>query len=869
MIEKRLKEEYPTVEKRLYAIKTDEKWKWLGKLYPPVFTRDRQIIFMSVDKFLSRNATIVEPSYMFYNSDIIDNAIIFIDEFDATKETLLKNIIQNGLRDKLDYVKLFSSIYSSLQTITFPAELTTPSQKRKNGKYADQSLQGIIDGIREKADTIYKNFSLQFSHKTIKRAEETAHNFLFHDYQFHSVLDGNKSYITTECDAEKKINAITFSEKKPINKTNNIQVLLGKLRGFISWFQGGINILAINFMQRKQEKSGDDEFTFEESVSSVLNLFRLDKEYIDYLKNQIMISFHKANKNITSSDFDISFYENGFRFYDFIDDSAHDMQSKIIMCSFQTTPEKILLRFCEKAKVIGISATATIDTVVGNYDLDYLSEKMQSVYKEISKSDYLRLEEDFNKSQAGYSNISIHAELLGEQSDNDYSVDSWMKVYSKTEIAERIYNKVAQKSSSANGDNKNYNQQRYLRIAMVYKKFITISDIKSLLCVLTKYPTKDDSVLNLEILYDIFRYIGDENKPGFDTRNSVVLLKSEEFESKKNSVTSRLVKGEKLFVISVYQAIGIGQNLQYKAPDEIRESLVRINGRHSEEKDYDAIYLDKPTNLLVNFINNQYVKEEDFAKAIFQYEFLQEWGELSTDDAIKHIKNAFNHFTSEGTAKKDYVKNVHDSHSIRMLSTRYIIQAIGRICRTNLKNKNIYIFADTRIADSIDVSVKKDRFLNREFLALIDEVEKHDYKSPEERSLENKANLTSNRVNRCIYNMLEEEWTNKRIDDWQKLRRLVLSNPTMSSTDAYKNKAARNFYIRQPRKQNIYYYSEQEDFYDIKVSFSGDREHTKAVSAEGTNLLKLMEFKTIREMFEQRGYATDFKPNDYIMSPAL
>ncbi len=867
MLQTRLAKEYTTVEKRIYAIKTDKNWQWLGKLYPSVFTRDRQIIFMSVDKFLSRNATIVEPSYMFYNSDIIDNAIIFIDEFDATKETLLKNVIQNGLRDKIDYVELFSSIYSSLQTNAFPADLTTPSQKRKNGEYADQSLQGIIDGIREKADAIYKDFSLQFSHKTIERAEESAHNFLFQDHQFHSVLDGNKSFITSKCDRKKKINAITFSKEKPANETNNIQVLLGKLRGFISWFQGGINILAINYMQRKQEsrKSGDDEFTFEASVRSVLDLFHLNKDYIDYLTSQIMISSHKVKGNIASSDFDRSFYENGFRFYDFEDDSAHDMQSKIMMCSFQTTPEKILLRFCEKAKVIGISATATIETVVGNYDLDYLKVKMQGAYSEISQSDYHRLEKEFNESQAGYSNITIYAELLGEQSDNDYSVNSWMKVYSNPEIAERIYNKVGQKST----DNKNYNQQRYLRIALAYKKFITTQDIKSFLCVLTKHPKKNDSSLDLEILYDIFGFIGAENLPGFDTKNSVVLLDGDEYESKKNSATARLENGEKLFVISVYQTIGAGQNLQYKAPDEIRESLVRINERSSEEKDYDAIYLDKPTNLLVNFMNNQAVEEEDFVKSIFQYEFLQEWGELSADEATKHIKNAFKHFTGGGTAKKDYVKNVHDSRSIRMLSTRYIIQAIGRICRTNLKNRNIYIFADNRITDCIDVSVEEGRLLNREFLALIDEVKRNGYKSPEEISIENEANLTSSRANKYIRNMLEEEWTDKRIENWQTLRNLVLKQPTMSAADAKDNFVAWNHYIRQPHKRNIYYYSQQEDFNNIRVSFSYDSEHANTVSADGTNLLRLMEFQPIREMFEQRGYATNFEPNDYIMSPTL
>lgn len=412
-----LTKEFSTVEKRIYAIKTDKRWQWLGTLYPAVFTNDRQIIFMSVDKFLSRNTTIVEPSYMFYNSDIINNAIIFIDEFDQTKDTLLKNIIQNGLRDKIDYVELFSSIYSSLNTNSFPAALTTPSQKRMGGKYADQSLDGILNGIREKAETIYNSFSLQYSHRTTDTTESASHNFLFQDHQFHSVLDGGKAFITTHSDSKQRINAISFSKEKPANDNNNIQVLLGKLRGFISWFLGGINILAINYMERKieQRKDGDDEFTFESAVRSVLSLFRLNDEYIDYLTAQILISSHKTKGDIEPSEFDRSFYENGFRFYAFEDDSTHDMQSKIMMCSFQNTPEKTLLRFCEKAKVIGISATATIETVVGNYDLEYLKAKMQSAFEAMSEKDRLRLKTDFSQSQTGYSQVQISCELLGEK----------------------------------------------------------------------------------------------------------------------------------------------------------------------------------------------------------------------------------------------------------------------------------------------------------------------------------------------------------------------------------------------------------------------------------------------------------------------
>nr|MBO4517533.1 hypothetical protein [Clostridia bacterium] len=867
LLQTMLAKEYPSVDKRLYAIKTEKRWQWLGELYPAVFTKDRQIIFMSVEKFLSRNSTIVETSYVFYNSSIIENAVIFIDEFDATKETILNNIIQNGLRDRIDYVDLFLSIYGPLQTASFPAALTIPSKKRKASDYANQSLQAVIDGIKEKAEIIYDTYSLQFNHRT-NVDENNSRNFLFQDHQFHSVLNGNNKYVTTTSIKTDRINAIKFTEERPELESNNIQILLGKLRGFISWFLGGVNILAINYMQRKLEekRDGDEDFTFEYAIRSVLSLFRLNQIYIDFLTSQILISSHKAKGDIQSSEFDKTFYENGFRYYAFEDDAGHDMQSRMMMCSFQNTPEKILLRFCEKAKVIGISATATIDTVVGNFDLDYLKAKMQSSYVEMSDEDYNRLSRNFEETQCGYNQVNIHTELLGDTDYNSYGIKSWQRVFDDREIAEEAYNIVQRKRSD---NENNYNSERYLRITEAYKQFLCHADIKSFLCVLTKHPQFKDSTLDLNTIYDLFELTAKVFQPGFDARKSVVKLDGDEFDQKKNDVTRRLERGEKLFVISVYQTIGAGQNLQYKAPATIIKSLIKVNDRDSGEKDYDAIYLDKPTNLLVNFIQGQSVEEDQFAKALFQYEFLQENAEISIDESVKSIKNAFRAFMSNGSAKGEYVSNQRDCKSIRMLATRYIIQAIGRICRTNLKQKDIYVFADSRIAESLDVSVVEKRIVNREFSALLGRISQVHYKSPEERSLEAKAALTSIRVNKDIRNMIEEDWNDKSIEKWQVLRDLVLRYPTLSHEEVSRNFVAYNYYVEMPKKANRIYYNQEEDFNKISVGFVKASEYKYTLSAEGAKLIQLMSFPDIKQYFKSAGYATEFAENDFIMSPPL
>lgn len=52
-----LSKKYTSVRQRLNAIKTENDWKWVGALYPAVFTQDKQILFMSIP-FDSRMGTI-------------------------------------------------------------------------------------------------------------------------------------------------------------------------------------------------------------------------------------------------------------------------------------------------------------------------------------------------------------------------------------------------------------------------------------------------------------------------------------------------------------------------------------------------------------------------------------------------------------------------------------------------------------------------------------------------------------------------------------------------------------------------------------------------------------------------------------------
>ena len=209
MIESELKQ-FRTPKEKLKNIANNLDYHWIGELYPAVYTREKRIVFMSMDKFFLGNTTIIEPTYSFYNNDITKNAIIFIDEFDATRDRLLNQIITRGLENHIDYLGLFHRVYASLKTRDFPAELTTASKlqqayldEHKNAKNPTE----IIEGFGGVFDETYDRFAMQNSFKTEEDGKgDRSRNFIFNDLQFHSVFEGYRY--------EGKTELVAFYKKK-------------------------------------------------------------------------------------------------------------------------------------------------------------------------------------------------------------------------------------------------------------------------------------------------------------------------------------------------------------------------------------------------------------------------------------------------------------------------------------------------------------------------------------------------------------------------------------------------------------------------------------------------------------------------------
>lgn len=837
-----------TKAEKINLIKNNSKYQWIEKLYPAVNTDNKKIIFMSLDKFLVRNSTIVEPSYNFIdNKAFLKDSIIFIDEFDTSKDVLLKNVIKESLDAKINIVELFRIICSGVENTSFSKLLIEISKgledkiNSKEKKY--YTPEEIIGEFKSRCSEIKLKYNLFDYHKLAETEKENA-NFLFQDYKFHTILDDIKSTIYIDNDKDYHLNWIKKSNNLNISEEQNLFCMLQDIKSFLVYFQNGIKFISENYRNLKKQRNQEiNNFTYESSIKTVLSEFGIEGKYLNYLTLQIMNAIKNVSYQIVDlkSELDFSVYEKGFRFYNFLDNDTFDTQSKINLLAFNLSPEKIMIYLCKSAKVIGISASATLDTVTGNYDIQYIKSKLGNLFYVKSDVEEKRIGEFILKKLGNYDEITININKCTITEKN--YLDELEKIFDK-EICLKIIEEI---SNYAKDD---FIKARYCKVAYAMSMFFK-NNIKSFLFI-TNISLKANLDFNSKCVKNIFNII----KPSINNAHYFSLDGSvDKFERIKQVINQKLKSGKSVFVISTYQTLGAGQNLQYEF-NEIFESdlkLINDNNYNSNRKDFQAIFLDKPTNMFVNMNTNQ--NEEQLLKYIYQVKCLEEKGQFSLIEATAEIKKAVKIFYHASAIKISTPRSKH----IYMHTAKIIMQAIGRICRTNIKNKNVYIFYDCQMEFDL-ASCKYDfseRQLNYEFKALLDNCT--NVKQIKDESLHNINNSKIKKNNEKIDSLSKFKYKSD-IDKWEELREIVLKYPFDNIGIHHEY----DIYCHLKEQSKYYYYNlDKNNNYNITYN----EINNKCVSEEMANLSVLMKIPNIKDFFKEKEYATNFENSNYILLP--
>lgn len=878
-ITKQLKHRFSTKTQRKNAIRSDSNYKWIGNLYPAVFTDDYKIILMSVSKFMKRNSILIDASYEFLNSDLIENAIIVIDEFDATKDTIQSELIEKSLAMQEDYIQLFRQIYRTLN----PNDFSTDMRQAMN-QVENSSNRNTFSSLMAEAREIAESYHVRLSIKTREDFVDPRQTFLFNDGSFHTVLREGAQYIRSTLNEKDNRIDVFFEGKDDFFKNRNkekdivLYSLLREINIFLLHFRLFSIEWARNYMDIiNSSRSGMmDAMNLENAISTILKRLGLTNKQMDLLMGETCQMVRNNRELILE---DRSFYQVGMEYYEFEDNDSHHDNTNLKFVKVYDTPEKIMLYLAGKATVFGMSATAEVDTVVGNYDLRYLKEQLKErFYKTPSNlKDKTRaaLEQRWKAYTDG--GINVHGEVINSDIQG-FKAEDYCKTFMDAEFARYSANIIT------NITDNEYQIIRYCNVLKAMCIFNKNEDIQSMLYLGMALPKKNNPGMDEGVLQQLFEYSQVSTK---QNSSSVCFLRGDKFEQDKEELQQRLSCGEKIFVMSSYQTIGAGQNMQYKIPEG--RKVVQL-GEFAEDdkrflyKDFDALYLGNITNMTVNTYQDERITAHDLLQMLFQIEELYENGEMNYYEKDQMLKLAFRSYTG---SEQFTLNKLYKLKSVAVQASRMVLQAVGRMCRTFVKNPNIYLFVESELLEKLYVGELKKRILPPEMKAIVDMRESlgKDY-LPEENLMLNKAEKISSVGLWTIRRMLAKDWTADSMQLWEQLRILVLQYPTASTNDWQNNEYLQKLYITSGEKRNQYIYSQYSDFNDVTIDFGNDKvafKNSKRAKIKGntdevaiyemsekeSGLPAILKYPGMKAHFEEMGYALKFEMNEYLLSPVL
>jgi hypothetical protein len=492
-------------KERKSIIKNDSRYQWIGKIYPTVFTDDYKVYLLSISKFLRRNDTLIKPSTPFISADVLKNAIVFIDEFDASKDTIQEFIIEKAVNAQNDYLDMVKELHGKLNNY-LPANSFYEPYK----EYAkDKPYLRTLESLKEEIESLYKKYALYFSYKTNDDFDRNR-NFLFFDGAFRSYLHSNNYYVRcVKDDINRRVKIFyetkeQYENNKELNSDINIYSLLRDSTRFLNDFARFIANWAERYaiaenIKRKSLPSIVELYSFEEAVDTICDIYFRNKHLNEVFQDLILSNTIRNIRDSKDAIDDYSFYNRGFKFFEFVNSDSHNEETKVNFVQIDETPEKILLFLAKNAKVIGLSATAQIKSVLSNYSLKYLKRELQGSLQTLTNETYESLIKSQEDKWKPYQDktIHIHVESVDRNKENYSFQDRIKLIVENKDLEKNFCNKL--QNINLDSNNREYYQKRYCNIFSALKNFIDNDDIESFLCLNMALPQKGLAAFDLNL----------------------------------------------------------------------------------------------------------------------------------------------------------------------------------------------------------------------------------------------------------------------------------------------------------------------------------------------------------------------------------
>lgn len=820
----------------------------LEKLFPACRIDDdsTQVLFMTTAKLLYPWHAL-ERNYRV--SEILDNSLIVIDEFDRQQGEFLTHLL-NGAKD-FDVISLVRRLYSSFNSFKVQG---------------DDEFEGVDESFnkfREQLKEFDTNWSVglrpYITDKTIQAGVENQNRVftLLSDRMSLHAINFKHDELKSEIDIYKGSHEIgTGGDKSAITYVNNASQVV---RAFCNSMLSATNKLSNNL----RKISGSKPHSTEDLIVKVLNHFglaELRNDVISLLSARLCFRVQKDYKSY-------SFHDSGFEITKISKFTELDNTATAATFELALTPTGLLANWVlEGAKILGISATATSQTAIHNFDLPYLENVLGDRVKKLNKLQKQGIQREYlSKRRYKEQQVNILVTAISERLAGG-GVDTLYKEFLGGHVDDLMLETRMSKLLDVPVKSLFFAKNRVNKLVGAIKNFSEHNSNRYLFCML------NNSYKSAEF-FRFMEFIGSKYGVRIFENINAASFRNDQF----NSVLQLLENSdEKVVVITNYQATGAGISPSYSINKFDDYVYIGPEGEPpiQNKTDIDAIYIEQPKSLIGSLIYEGQTPEDRYfavKKNVHDALMLHEKEILVASD-VKPILNKFIATNVKGMSVNSLIGLYKDTDDYRYALYRFVEQALGRMCRTEWKKREISImfdaehdFIQTLASDNRDLS-----YLSEEYAALVTKVKKEcrlEAKQKLSNTYSAKASRNYSHIQRLITSVYRHQ-NSDAIAQYKRLRKEVLEYPTVPELPTGESN---RYYIRSELLGSYRYHIDQQNENGLTQIFINAEDYAgqNVVSGSSAKLDILMSNQVVKSHFANKGFATSFGDHEFLIAPAM
>lgn len=857
---------------------------YLNQYFPEINLNQHQLVLLTWAKFTrSYQSFFSSQSITISRDEELGDSLVVLDEIDEMKRILSDQIVDDGLRLPIDFLALFREIHAA----------TTNLQKRRPAEImAILRQKQRFSQLKQRVNYLDQKYKLTEDYKTVNSAAKT--NFIFNLSSL--TITSSQAWWSQDNPAEKKV---ILTELKPKIHDLHFYEMVRQIGRFLETFTSLMGKWAelYQLQVNGQREDLDNQLQLESALRTICDTLWLSQE----AKNIITAMFqrlggrrHEVAKIKFENYYGRHLQRYGLQLVSLTDSDDHLNRTQIEIATIQTTPEKFLLKLVKRGMVLGMSATVDVETVLSNFDFNFLREQLgerlldglENLPEAVKESfdvsrryrknggtvKVLETASQAATSEGGHCMRDLirtrlqDLKLSPEQGEHLKNLEQFVK---QTMI--QVHQHFQKKD---NPKEYQYIQLRYLELFDSFVCFLGHKNLPTFLGLQSILPKEDDDFRHLvmdrkfieQVWEKLVTILCSMEKSRPQLRMIAKKLSSQHLAVEKQvaeALDLPAAKATRVYLLSSYATLGVGQNLQYHVGDlegsqviDIAPEAVSADDERRQMVDIAGIYLGRITQIFTQIPDQARPdNRKKWLTGYYELAGLVDNGEINLAQVAKYARKQSN---------GQPVRQFRDTISYVGAHTRIILQAVGRLDRAFNKVPETMVLLGTEVIDYFNVTMMENYQLGPVAQAIRDHQLQKKHVIPTSAHtrrirFRNQTQETRDAVLRMVGQL---QISAVMAEHFQTYRETLLKYPTMTAHQYDSHQSRAEFSYLDMKSVSYRVQREGDDF-----TFPADGKGNVEISAESAGLTIIAKNPDLRKLFEANQWPLLWTPLDYMLNP--